>query len=340
MCIFVAKAKKLPSGSWRVNQYVGKGFEGKRIYKSFTAPTKKEAEYLAAEYVLKNKTMLERKILGSLIDAYIADRQSILSPTTIQGYQKIRRNDFQQLMDLPVDKIDNTVLQQAINWEAARKSPKSVANAYGLISTVLRQNSYYRYNVTLPKKQKNKKDLPEPSEIFRIIKGTDIELPCLLAMWLSFRMSEVKGFKKSDIVDGIITVNRVMVYVDKKYIVKDIAKTAGSKRSLRLPDYVLSLVEAVSDEQEYLVAMSGQAIYKRLSRLLEKNDMPHITFHDLRHINASVMMLLNIPDKYAMERGGWESDSVYKNVYQQTFSRERQEVDRKIDAYFYSQMPE
>lgn len=340
MCIFVAKAKKLPSGSWRVNQYVGKGFEGKRIYKSFTAPTKKEAEYLAAEYVLKNKTMLERKILGSLIDAYIADRQSILSPTTIQGYQKIRRNDFQQLMDLPVDKIDNTVLQQAINWEAARKSPKSVANAYGLISTVLRQNSYYRYNVTLPKKQKNKKDLPEPSEIFRIIKGTYIELPCLLAMWLSFRMSEVKGFKKSDIVDGIITVNRVMVYVDKKYIVKDTAKTAGSKRSLRLPDYVLSLVEAVSDEQEYLVAMSGQAIYKRLSRLLEKNDMPHITFHDLRHINASVMMLLNIPDKYAMERGGWESDSVYKNVYQQTFSRERQEVDRKIDAYFYSQMPE
>lgn len=336
----MAKAKKLPSGSWRVNQYVGKGFEGKRIYKSFTAPTKKEAEYLAAEYVLKNKTMLERKILGSLIDAYIADRQSILSPTTIQGYQKIRRNDFQQLMDLPVDKIDNTVLQQAINWEAARKSPKSVANAYGLISTVLRQNSYYRYNVTLPKKQKNKKDLPEPSEIFRIIKGTYIELPCLLAMWLSFRMSEVKGFKKSDIVDGIITVNRVMVYVDKKYIVKDTAKTAGSKRSLRLPDYVLSLVEAVSDEQEYLVAMSGQAIYKRLSRLLEKNDMPHITFHDLRHINASVMMLLNIPDKYAMERGGWESDSVYKNVYQQTFSRERQEVDRKIDAYFYSQMPE
>ena len=336
----MAKAKKLPSGSWRVNQYVGKGFEGKRIYKSFTAPTKKEAEYLAAEYVLKNKTMLERKILGSLIDAYIADRQSILSPTTIQGYQKIRRNDFQQLVDLPVDKIDNTVLQQAINWEAARKSPKSVANAYGLISTVLRQNSYYRYNVTLPKKQKNKKDLPEPSEIFRIIKGTDIELPCLLAMWLSFRMSEVKGFKKSDIVDGIITVNRVMVYVDKKYIVKDTAKTAGSKRSLRLPDYVLSLVEAVSDEQEYLVAMSGQAIYKRLSRLLEKNDMPHITFHDLRHINASVMMLLNIPDKYAMERGGWESDSVYKNVYQQTFSRERQEVDRKIDAYFYSQMPE
>lgn len=52
------------------------------------------------------------------------------------------------------------------------------------------------------------------------------------------------------------------------------------------------------------------------------------------------MMMLNIPDKYAMERGGWETDAVYKNVYQQTFSRERQEVDKKIDEYFYSQMSE
>lgn len=335
----MAKAKKLPSGNWRVNQYVGKNKDGKRQYKSFTAPSKREAEYLAAEYVLKNKTMFERKILGSLIDAYIADRENILSPTTIQGYRKIRRNNFQQLMDLPVDKIDNTILQRAINQEATHSSPKSVANAYGLISTVLRQNTYYRYNVTLPKKQKQKKKLPEPAEIFRIIKDTDIELPCLLAMWLSFRMSEIKGFKKSDIVDGIISVNRVMVYVEKQYVVKDTAKTPGSKRSLRLPNYILSLIEAVPDEQEYLIDMSGQAIYKRFSRLLEKNNMDHITFHDLRHINASVMMMLNIPDKYAMERGGWETDAVYKNVYQQTFSRERQEVDRKVDAYFYSQMP-
>ena len=57
----MAKAKKLPSGNWRVNQYIGKNKDGKRQYKSFTASSKKEAEYLAAEYVLKNKTMPERK---------------------------------------------------------------------------------------------------------------------------------------------------------------------------------------------------------------------------------------------------------------------------------------
>jgi len=56
-------------------------------------------------------------------------------------------------------------------------------------------------------------------------------------------------------------------------------------------------------------------------------------FHDLRHLNASVMVKLGIPDKYAMERGGWATNQTLKNVYQHTFSEERNVVDQKIDAY-------
>lgn len=37
-----------------------------------------------------------------------------------------------------------------------------------------------------------------------------------------------------------------------------------------------------------------------------------MTFHDLRHLNASVMAALRIPDKYAQERGGWKSDKIMK----------------------------
>ena len=51
----MAKAKKLPSGSWRVRVYSGKDLFGKDTYKSFTAATKKEAEYLAAEFQMTGK---------------------------------------------------------------------------------------------------------------------------------------------------------------------------------------------------------------------------------------------------------------------------------------------
>jgi integrase len=60
----------------------------------------------------------------------------------------------------------------------------------------------------------------------------------------------------------------------------------------------------------------------------------HISFHDLRHINASVMAALGIPDLYAMQRGGWSNTATLKQVYQQTFDDERISADDKIDRYF------
>lgn len=59
-----------------------------------------------------------------------------------------------------------------------------------------------------------------------------------------------------------------------------------------------------------------------------------LTPHYLRHISASVMLQLNVPDKYAMARGGWKTDSTMKRVYQETFSEERKRVDRLVDDYF------
>ena len=53
-------------------------------------------------------------------------------------------------------------------------------------------------------------------------------------------------------------------------------------------------------------------------------------------MNATVMLRLGIPDKYAMERGGWSSTNILKSVYQNTFSDDRITVDKKINDYFDS----
>ena len=87
-------------------------------------------------------------------------------------------------------------------------------------------------------------------------------------------------------------------------------------------------------EGDQLVTLSGQAIYSRWRRILKRNDLPHITFHDLRHVTASVMALLNIPEKYALERGGWKTPAVMKNIYQSTFDAGRIQADNTMDSYF------
>ena len=51
----MATAKRLPSGSYRVQVYSHTDSTGRRHYESFTAPTKREAEMLAAEWANKKE---------------------------------------------------------------------------------------------------------------------------------------------------------------------------------------------------------------------------------------------------------------------------------------------
>lgn len=58
----MAKAKKLKSGNWRVLVPDYKDKSGKWHYKSFTAATKKEAEYAAAEFT-HNRLSVHNRLL-------------------------------------------------------------------------------------------------------------------------------------------------------------------------------------------------------------------------------------------------------------------------------------
>lgn len=228
-------------------------------------------------------------------------------------------------------------MQKFVNDLSLRLSAKSVSNIYGLaVSVIYATEPSRRFNVRLPQKQKVYRDLPEPRLIMQAVKGTDVELAVLLAIWLSLRMSEIRGIrKKYDISeDGVLTINNVMVHTENGEILKSQTKTYESKRRLRLPQYLINLIDKT--DTEFLVPFTISMIEKKFAKALDAAGVPHIRFHDLRHLNASVMLSLGIPDKYAMERGGWSSTGVLKGVYQHTFSKERQEIDRKIDDYFNS----
>ena len=125
-----------------------------------------------------------------------------------------------------------------------------------------------------------------------------------------------------------------LINVDGQHIEKRSTKTIESTRQIRLPARILDLIAVLPEEQEYLTTIKDHALYMRFSRLLERHGIEHISFHDLRHMSASIMLALGIPDKYAMERGGWSTPNVMKSVYQHTFSKERQAADEKIDSYF------
>lgn len=153
----MAKAQQLPSGSWRVRVYDSE----LRKQVSFTSDLpgkagKAEAELMAREYQLGRKKKKEQgKTVGECIDEYIALKENILSPTTIEGYRKDRRNSLAELCDIYINDLTSTDIQAHINRLALNKSPKTVRNAHGLLVSVL--NTFapeLHIRTTLPKQQK------------------------------------------------------------------------------------------------------------------------------------------------------------------------------------------
>ena len=331
------KAEQLPSGSWRIRVYDSEA--KKRI--SFTSQSqgkagKAEVELMAREYMLGLKQKKEKgRTIGECIDEYIALKENVLSPTTIDGYRRVKKNYLTSVCDMYLSELTPTDIQSLVNFLSVTKSPKTVRNAHGLLVSVL--NLYapdLRITTTLPKVQKNIKQLPDAQDVLRVILGTEIELPCLLAMWSSLRMSEIRGIKLSDVHGRSIICHRTIVTVAGEHIEKNATKTVESTRLIRLPQRLQRLIEALPPGQEYLTTLTGQAIGKRFTKLIEANGLIHMRFHDLRHLSASIALALGVPDKYAMERGGWSSPTIMKSVYQHTFSAEREAVEDKIDKYF------
>ena len=333
----MANAKQLPSGAWRVRVY------DKELKKqvSFTSQLKgkagkNEAELMAREYQLGIRQKREKgKTFGECVTEYINLKENILSPKTIAEYRRIHKNQLIDINDLYIVDISSQDIQNFINKFSLDHKPRTVKNAYSLISCTLKVYApELRLTVTRPTIQNEIKHLPDVIDVLRAIHGSDVELPCLLAMWCTLRMSEVRGIKKADIIDNALTIHRTIVHVDKADYIKDSTKTKQSTRLVHLPQYIMDLVNSVDNDSEYLITKDGHKIYNEFTALLKNNNVAQMSFHDLRHLNASIMVLLGIPDKYAMERGGWSSPRILQSVYQHTFTEERKAVDEKIDSYF------
>jgi len=129
----MATAKKLPSGSYRCRIYAGKE-NGKDIYKSFTAPTKKEAEYLATQFLIEKdqkKRLKSENLFCDEMKSYIQRKEPVLSPSTIVGYKRLEKSlnrDYLDFCMMKISDIEQNHVQEVISDLSKSMSPKSVRN--------------------------------------------------------------------------------------------------------------------------------------------------------------------------------------------------------------------
>lgn len=331
----VPKAKKLPSGSWCCRVMIG----GQSICITRDTARAAEQEAMRLKAIGKAERMSGRT-LEAAYRSYIDARADVLSPSTVAGYNRLARNTFAPLMPMKVSAINSRAVQAEVSrMHRDGKSPKYIANAYGLLTAVLHMEApEITLNVRLPQRQAPEQRQLSPEEMARLIEGArgdPVELPVLMGLWLGMRMSEVRGVRYGDISGNILHIQTAIVDNEAGQAIEKQPKTLAGNRYVPLPDYILGLIgDPHGREDEHIVQLSGQAIYKRFVRLCERLGIPPCRFHDLRHANAAVMVRLGIDSKYAQQRNGWSSDQMYKQTYAYTMQDQQNAVAVTINDYF------
>ena len=329
-------AKKLPSGSWRVRAYTHTDADGKQHYKSFTAPTKKEAERMALEYAPSKST--KDPTLGEAMAEYVNGRSSTLSPRTVSSYKSIMRNYVKGLQRKRISTIAQADIQKAINIEATKLSPKTISNIHGFITAVMyTYRPDFQIRTSLPKQKHPDLIIPSEEDIKKLmdaVSGTYMELPVLLAAFGPMREGEICALRTDNIEGNTVHVceNMVRKMVDGKttWIIRHPKSTDGD-RFIDYPDFVARMWK---DKDGRVVEMNPNTLCKMFKRKLDSLDIPSFRFHDLRHYSASIQHALGIPDAYIMARAGWSSDRVLKAGYRQTMDDRQKQMNDKANEHF------
>jgi integrase len=187
--------------------------------------------------------------------------------------------------------------------------------------------------------------------------GNIMELVVPLLISTGLRRGELLDLKFSDIDfdNKKLTVDSSRVIAGKKVVVKD-TKTKSSVRTVYLPETIVSLLKKrkveymknklalgskFNDTDLVISKEDGSGYYPEtisnlFYRMLAKNDLPHMRLHDLRAINATVMISeCKIDPRTASQRLGHSNSNFTLSVYANLLKSANEDAAEKLDSALF-----
>lgn len=226
---------------------------------------------------------------------------------------------------------------------------------------------------TLPKAKKEEKfegtsyNALQAKKMLELYKNTDVEVTIALSVFLGLSRGEIAAlkrnkiflFKGSDKKDYLL-IDETRVKSDTQVIVKD-PKALSRKRALYIPrilkKYILKHLKWIRDnkkkygikykESNYLCVLENGQVYhpqyisRKFKTILDeynnnaqdKDKLPYIRFHDLRHTNITVLIEDNA-NIYDVSKHAGHSNINTTMGYTHKFDENQKKIANKIDEIF------
>ena len=259
---------------------------------------------------------------------------------------------------ISVDKIckeTKTSQKQAFKPSATGKalSNKTILNYHRLISSVLETAVKWQIifsnpckRVDAPKAERKEArylDEKQSMEILQALSDEPLKYRALftLLLYSGMRRGEICGLSWQDIdfKSGIIDINKSSLYLPGKGIFDDKTKNASSMRSIKIPSFVVELLQELRKEQIQEIMKQGTAWQGTLSasakvftradgkpihpcsvtdwfeKFLKRHNLPDVCVHSLRHTNATLMIASGVDLRTVSKRLGHAQMTTTANIY-------------------------
>ena len=288
-----------------------------------------------------DRDMTVEKLLDWYIDRF---EQNGGKETTVRAYRTTSRPYKSFFKGIKAHEVSLHMVDSFIASEVKFRSPKTIKNEISLLNSAYKsaiRRGMLNYNpceyVEIPKQSKPQIDILTLDQMRQFVDALDntvidFKVMCELALFCGLRKSEIYGLY-SDEVGESVTISRVRHHIKGKDIIQT-PKTLTSARTLAVPAFILDDIKVMQEEQksrpndcEFLIRNqwgeppSSFWCDKYMHKLIEENDLPHITMHGLRHTYASMLISEGYPVSEVSAQMGHASVDITLRVYTHLFTQ-------------------
>ncbi len=309
--------------------------------------------------------------VAEYLDQWIDYAASKTSAKTLERYSEIFRNHISpalgahrlaKLQPIHIQAHYAEALKSGRRDKQGGLAARTVVHHHRVLKQALQQAIKWRLLTTNPA---DAVDLPKPERkvvstlsetqtvrLLEGVEGTTLHIPILLAVTTGLRRGEILAlrWKVVDLDRGVLSVVQ-SIEETKGGLRFKAPKTKLSRRSVTIPGITIEALRrhkvnqaqlrlqlGLGRDEDALVCprhdgspRSPRAFTKEFTRLTATLDIPHITFHGLRHTHATQMLQAGVHPKVAQERLGHSTIATTMDLYAHVTDTMQEDAAARVD---------
>jgi integrase len=327
-----------------------------------------KAMYEILEELSKNETLDPFDLLFTdWIDIWLAQKKNEIRQNTYESYElfaKVHIKPYFKELGVSLKDIKPQQIHSYYNMLAKTQNANTVKKhhviIHGALEDALRKNMILfdpSERVSLPKPKARfvgkAYTAEQANRLLSVISGTTIEPAIILGLYYGLRRSEVLGLRWKDIdfENNTISIKNTVV----KMITlseQETTKSAASRRTMYIIPVTKQYFQNLKERQEENEKLFGKEYFEgdhvciwndgrplapdyvshSFKKLLAKNNLPPLRFHELRHTAGSLLLANGLSIKQIQEYLGHERVSTTLDIYGHLTTEGKQEAANTLNS--------